>query len=285
MVAASAVVIASGVTGYVVLGGDKGDDAGPGPSASASRTADAADAGPTGPGASADDDNARGTDDEKATVDGWKVVVNARRGIAFDVPPEWSLKSRDWVTYVAEDDDPEDKPLVAMAAPASLKERWCAADENRDGTQEYTALATAGSRGENGARSTGEAARDNARLWVYGRYAQPDDNRVRTGPAEPYTTSSGLKGSVATASSSGTPGTGKCATEGTATAFASATPGATSPPGPSSVRRGSPIRYRTPPCGKSSALSASTEPLEWTEAPLEHTGSWESDMYLTPVRT
>lgn len=212
VIAAAAVVVTAGVTGLLVLGGDKDGAAKPDPAQSSSAAPR-----PTG----SDGTDARGNDgDPKPTVPGWQTVVNPERGIAFDVPAGWSLKSADWVGWVAESDDPEDKPLVGFAAPAYFKEKWCGADEDRDGTKDYTSLAAAGSKGNKGARSTEEAARKDARLWVYGAFTQPDKEKVRTGAARPYTTKSGLKGSVVNASSSGVAKKDKCDSEGKATVFA-----------------------------------------------------------------
>jgi len=206
--AAAAVVVAAGVTGYAVLGGGKDDGADPEPTKSASQQAS-----PT--------DNPReGGGDEKPTVAGWKTVVNPERGIAFDVPAEWQLKSTSWVTYVSEDDDPKETPLIGMAAPAMLKEEWCGSDDNKDGTKEYTNLAAAGTRGNNGAKSPEDAAGADARTWVYGGYTQPDKKLVKSGPVTSYTTKSGIKGALATASSSGVKKTQKCDSDGKATTFA-----------------------------------------------------------------
>ncbi|MEW2071626.1 hypothetical protein [Streptomyces sp. NPDC007346] len=200
--AAAAVVAAAGVAGFLLLGGDDEEKpaAGPTPADSVAPSDGPATAGPL--------------------VPGWKTVVNPKRGIAFDVPAQWAPKPTAWVSYVAEDSDPEETPLVGFSAPAILKEKWCLSDEDSDGTKEETALASAGSRGESGARSTEEAARENARLWVYGSYAQPHEDKVTTGPAEPFTTKSGLTGSVATATSSGVEAKGRCDFDGSATAFA-----------------------------------------------------------------
>ncbi|MFB7301167.1 hypothetical protein [Streptomyces rubiginosohelvolus] len=153
-------------------------------------------------------------------VPGWKTVLNPKRGIAFDVPVDWAVKSSGWVTYVAENGDPEETPLVGFAAPAILKEKWCRSDDDGNGSQEDTPLASVGSRAEPDARDTAEEARENARLWVYGSYAQPAKEKVTTGAAKPFTTKSGLTGSVATATSTAVGGTGRCAYEGKATAFA-----------------------------------------------------------------
>ncbi|WP_030719307.1 hypothetical protein [Streptomyces griseus] len=210
VVAATAVVLAAGITGFLVLGGD-GDDGKP-------------DAGPTGDAVprSASPGEPRGgaRDGTAPLVPGWKTVVNPKRGIAFDVPVDWAVKSSGWVTYVAENGDPEETPLVGFAAPAILKEKWCRSDDDGNGTQEDTPLASVGSRAEPDARDTAEAARENARLWVYGSYAQPAKEKVATGAAKPFTTKSGLTGSVATAASTGVDGPGRCAYDGKATAFA-----------------------------------------------------------------
>jgi hypothetical protein len=207
IVAASAVVIAAGVTGFALLGGGKDDRTDPEPTKSPSRQSSPA-SDPRGTGGAG-----------KPTVAGWKTVVNPKRGIAFDVPAEWGLKSTGWVTYVSENDDPQDKPLIGVAAPALLKEKWCGSDEDKDGTKEYTMLAGAGTRADNGARSPEEAARDDAATWVYGAYAQPDKKLVTSGAVDSYTTKSGITGSLATASSSGVEKSKKCAADGKATVF------------------------------------------------------------------
>ncbi len=201
--AATAVVVAAAVTGAVVLGGGTDGNAGPGPTAT-----------PTATGGT------RAAGDLRPTVAGWKVVVNPERGIAFDVPPEWAPQSRNWVSYVADDDDPEDKPLVGMKAPALLKEKWCGSDDDRDGKIEYTSLASAGTRGNNGAKSTEQIARSDSATWVYGAYTQPDHKKVTTGPVTSFTSASGLTGSVATSESSGVVRRDKCDSDGKATTFA-----------------------------------------------------------------
>ncbi|MFE9310880.1 hypothetical protein ACFYM5_24910 [Streptomyces sp. NPDC006706] len=199
---AGVIVIAAGVTGYVLLGGGKDDRAAPGPSPQVS---------------SADP---RGADSDAATVKGWKVVVNPAAGIKFDVPPEWALQSTDWVTYVSDENDPDDEPLAAVRAPAFLKERWCSSDDDKDGTLEHTPLAVAGSRGNNSAKSTEEIASTDPKSWVYGQYTQPDRTRVRSGTVEPFTTDSGLEGSLGTAWSTGVEKSKKCTTDGKAWTFA-----------------------------------------------------------------
>ncbi|MDQ0846269.1 hypothetical protein [Streptomyces sp. V1I6] len=204
VVAAAVVVVAAAVTGYLALGGDGDDRAHPPVPASSAPAAD----------------DARTDAGEQPTVPGWRTVTNPRTGIVFDVPPEWSLKPTSWASYVADEGDPEEIPLVGFSAPAMLKEKWCVFDADLDGSSDETWLAAAGSRGERGARTPQEAARDNASLWVYGGYTQPDKAKVTRGAAQPYTTASGITGSVATASSTGVEPDGKCDTDGKATAFA-----------------------------------------------------------------
>ncbi|MES5823924.1 hypothetical protein [Streptomyces sp. RG80] len=206
LAATAVVVVAALVTGAVLLGGGTDDEAAPDPTPS-----------PVSPSASADP---RAADGLRPTVAGWKVVVNPSLGVAFDVPPQWALESKDWVSYVAEDDDPDDTPLVAMKAPAVLQEKWCSSDDDKDGSTEDTPLASAGSRGNNGARSTEEIARADSAAWVYGLYTQPDRKKVATDPVTSFTTASGLTGSVATSRSSGVERRDKCDTDGRATTFA-----------------------------------------------------------------
>ncbi len=208
--ASAAVVVACGVTGFLVLRDDGGEgnaktDAKPAATGSASPdgTDRSAAEGGTGP-----------------LVPGWNTVVNAKRGITFDVPAAWARQSASWVSYVAEDDDPEEKPLVAMMAPAVLKEKWCTSDDDKNGTAEDTPLASTGTTGEKGSKSAAEAAEDTAKNWVYGAYTQPDRTRLTVGKAEPYRTKTGVEGSLVTVTSSGTPKKGKCDTDGKAVTFA-----------------------------------------------------------------
>jgi len=208
--AAAAVVVTATVTGAVLLSGGSDDRADPGPASSSSSSS-------SSPTASADP---RGGEEQKPTVAGWKVVVNPGAGIAFDVPANWVLQSPSWVSYVSEDDDPADKPLVAMKAPALLKEKWCGSDDDKDGQLDYTSLADAGTRKNNGARSTEEIARSDSTAWVYGSYTQPDHTKVTTGPVTAFTAASGLTGSVATSRSSGVTKRHKCDSDGKATTFA-----------------------------------------------------------------
>lgn len=218
IVAATAVVVAAGVTGFLVLGGDKDDEAdgkkNAKPSATASKSTSAE------PSASASGGNPRGGDAEKATIAGWQVVVNTRFGTKFDVPGDWEIETPGTsVGFEWEEKDGE-MGRTTVTAPAYLKSQWCTSDDNKDGREEDTALATAGTRGENGAKTTQEAAETRVPWWIYGGYTQPDKKSVKQVKPKAYTTKSGIKGHVAMSHSENTPQKGKCDSEGKAITFA-----------------------------------------------------------------
>ncbi|MCX4573140.1 hypothetical protein OHB41_08060 [Streptomyces sp. NBC_01571] len=220
IVAASAVVIAAGVTGFLVLGGkDKDDNAGGDPSTSASPKTSA----PTSPSTGGSDDNPRGGDDEKPTVAGWKVVVNPKWGTAFDVPADWNVETPG--TFIGFEDKKkgDGSALIGMSAPAFLKEKWCTSDDDKDGRTDDTALAAAGTKGQSGAKNTDDVARNDSAWWVFGGYTDQKDaskKLLRIGKPAAYTTASGITGSVATTYSAGVPKKGKCDSDGKATTFA-----------------------------------------------------------------
>ncbi|MEU5538423.1 hypothetical protein [Streptomyces sp. NPDC020362] len=206
VIAAAAVVLAAGVTGFLVLGDNQHDGPDPKPTNTASPSQSSA--------------NPRGPDTRTATIKGWNVVANPAQGIAFDVPPQWEIQSPGWVTYVSKDGDPDDKPLIAIRNVAMLQKKWCSSDEDRDGTLENVPLAQVGTRGNHGYRSTQEIAGSDPKTWVYGAYSQPDKTKVKTSAVEEFTTNSGLKGSLGTAWSIGVKKSKKCATDGKAWTFA-----------------------------------------------------------------
>ncbi|MGW6408739.1 hypothetical protein ACWF95_16345 [Streptomyces vinaceus] len=181
--AATAVTVAAAVTAVVVLNGE-----GDGADTSASGSA------------------------------GWKTVVNPRHGTAFDVPPDWEVKSSD-VFYGFSDHADPDKPVVGHTAPAFYKYKWCSVDSDGDGRISDFALAGTGTKGGDGAKSADEVARKTATAWVYGAYTQPDKDAVTWDEPVEYTTKSGVKGSYVKARSKGAKRTGKCASEGRAVAF------------------------------------------------------------------
>ncbi|CAM5487282.1 putative protein OS=Streptomyces alboniger OX=132473 GN=CP975_04685 PE=4 SV=1 [Streptomyces alboniger] len=213
VVTAAAVVLAAGVTAFLVLGGgeDGADSAAGSPSKAASKAPD--------PAAGDGDDSGRGADGElKPTIKGWHVVVNPRWGTAFDVPPDWEVQNPG--SAIAFEDSKTGKPLMTMSAPAYLKPKWCVADDDKDGKTEDHELAAAGTKGAKGAKNTDEVAVNQVSWWVYAGYTQPDKESFTSDEkAEPYTTRSGIKGSIARAESTGTPQKGECATDGKAITF------------------------------------------------------------------
>ncbi|MFK4146061.1 hypothetical protein [Streptomyces sp. NPDC004065] len=222
IVAATAVVVAAGVTGFLVLGGGKDDKADGGGSDKPSRSASAS---PTpSDTASSADDNPRGTETEKATVPGWKVVVNPKYGTAFDVPADWEVASPGVFTFFEDEKKGDGSPYIGFSAPAYLKKNWCSSDDDKDGTKETSSLASSGTKGEDGGKDTASIARMDAALFAFGGYTDQSktarEKYLKIGAAKPFVTKSGVKGSVATSYTSGVPRTHKCDTDGKATTFA-----------------------------------------------------------------
>ncbi|WP_328454842.1 hypothetical protein OG780_34630 [Streptomyces sp. NBC_00386] len=218
VVAATAVVVAAGVTGAVLLGGGKEDRAGDGDKGTGSKPSASA---PKSPGASPSDGDQRGGAAEQPTVPGWKVVVNPKWGTAFDVPADWEVASPGTsIGFEKHNAKADDKPLIMMSAPAYFKSKWCTTDGDKDGRTEDTALGAAGTKGASGAKSTDEVAVNQVPWWVFGGYTQPDKKSLTFDKkARPYTTDSGVTGSVAWARSKDTPQKGKCASDGKAVTF------------------------------------------------------------------
>jgi hypothetical protein len=220
LVAVGAVVIAAGVTGFLVLGGKDDNTASTSPGKSS--TAPAAQ-NPSPTDSAAGGDNPRGTEGAKATIPGWKAVTNPKWGTAFDVPPDWTVDDPDVITGFEDDSKGDGTPLITMSAPAFLKEKWCTSDDDHDGQMEDTALAAAGTKGQNGAKNTDAPARNDPAWWVFGGYTDQknsDKKLLKVGEPKPYTTKSGITGSVATTYSQGVPKKGKCDSDGKATTFA-----------------------------------------------------------------
>jgi hypothetical protein len=220
IVAALAVVVAAGVTGFLVLGGDKDDEAdggGKDGKTSASPTTEPS------VSTSPSEENPRGGDTEKATIDGWKVVVNPKWGTAFDVPADWKVDSPGVFIGFEDEKKGDGSVLIGMSAPAHFKEKWCTTDADKDGRTDDTALAATGTKGQNGAKNTADVARNDSAWWVFGGYTDQKDaskKLLTIGKPKSYTTTSGVEGSVATTYSTGVKKTDKCDSDGKATTFA-----------------------------------------------------------------
>ncbi|MFG2720452.1 hypothetical protein ACGFW5_19460 [Streptomyces sp. NPDC048416] len=212
IIAAAAVVVAAVVTGVVVLKDDgkstpQADGKGTkSPSASGS-------AAPSSPAA-----NPRGAgNDVKPVIAGWKVVVNPARGDAFDVPPDWEVDSPTMSVGWSDKADPNGFGGMMMSGPAHYKSKWCTT-KGDSGRDESSSLADVGTKGASGAKSTAEAA-EQADDWLYFAYTQPDKDHITAEKAVPYTTKSGLQGSVVRAKTTGVKKTSKCSTEGQSVLF------------------------------------------------------------------
>ncbi|MER5378683.1 hypothetical protein ABT040_00180 [Streptomyces sp. NPDC002688] len=218
IVAATAVVVAAGVTGVLVLGGDKDDKTVGGDTDKDRKPTTSA---PKDPSASPSDDDPRGGEGEQPTVAGWKVVVNPKWGTAFDVPADWEVESPGTsIGFEKDNAKAGDKPIIVMSAPAYFKSKWCSYDDDKDGRTEDTALGAVGTKGASGAKNTDEVAVNQVPWWVFGGYTQPDKKSITFDKkAKPYTTESGVTGSVAWARSKNTPQKGKCASDGKAVTF------------------------------------------------------------------
>ncbi|MFI1940917.1 hypothetical protein ACH44C_27690 [Streptomyces purpureus] len=216
VVAATAVVVAAGVTGFLVLNDDeKKTVADPKPSVSASKPVES-----TAPPV----DNPRGGTDAKPSIPGWKVVYNPKFGTQFDVPADWEVQGTGHITGFDDKKKNDGSAYIIMSAPADYKSKWCSEDTDKDGRMEDSGLATAGTRGAQGAKNTSENARNEAGAWVFAGFAQDEpENKlkqlIKISPATAYTTKSGLTGHVATATATGLTKKSKCETDGKSIAF------------------------------------------------------------------
>lgn len=217
VIAAAAVVVTAAVTGFLVLGGSKGDEAEGGKNGRRASQSPTTEPTPT-PTPSATEDDPRGNNTDKPTIAGWKVVVNPKWGVAFDVPADWEVRPPG--LEIGFEFENEKEKGINMSGAAELKPEWCTSDKDNDGRTEDTALAVVGTKGAAGAKNTDEIAVNTPAWWVYGGYTSPDkkslsyDRKVTS-----FTTTSGIKGSIGWAQSTGTPRKGTCATDGKALTF------------------------------------------------------------------
>ncbi|MEV6329821.1 hypothetical protein [Streptomyces sp. NPDC051909] len=217
IVAAVAVLAAAGVTAFLVVGKDDGKkDEAQDPKASQSSSAT-----PGGSASAPPIDNPRDGADHQPTIPGWKVAYNPKYGTLFDVPPDWEVSKPGMVTGFEDEKKGDGSPVVVMSAPAYLQTNWCALDTDKNGTEETWGLSTAGTKGAQGAKDTAEAAYNAAGTWVWAGYAQHmPKGTIKITKAVPYTTASGLQGSMATAVAPGIKKRNKCESDGKSVAFA-----------------------------------------------------------------
>ncbi|WP_030901472.1 hypothetical protein [Streptomyces sp. NRRL F-5126] len=211
---AVAVLAAAGVSTYLVANRDDAPAKTVAKKPAATHSTPAA-AGPT--------DNPRGGDGAKPTIPGWKVVANPTHGTEFDVPPGWQVESSGTMQGFSDDKKGDGSALALFSAPAVLQPKWCE-DTSKGGRPEDTSLAAAGTKGGQGAKDTGSAAVAEAGTWAFAAYGQAEPEKtvhkkIKVSKARSYTTKSGLKGSVATATTTGLTKHSKCDSDGKTIAF------------------------------------------------------------------
>ncbi|WP_181797984.1 hypothetical protein [Streptomyces sp. WELS2] len=219
LVAATAVVVTAAVTGFLVLGGSKDDEADGGKDARTTSPSPA----PTSPASPAATDNPRSGGTEKPTVPGWKVVVNAKYGTAFDVPADWEVQRAGVFTFFEDKEKGDGSAYIGFSGASFLKPSYCVSDDDKDGREETSSLAAAGTKGEMGAKDTASVARGDSAAFAFGGFTDQSKaakKYLHIGEAKSFTTASGVTGSVATSYVSGVPKKNKCDTDGKAVTFA-----------------------------------------------------------------
>ncbi|MFF1834521.1 hypothetical protein ACFVXE_10005 [Streptomyces sp. NPDC058231] len=215
IVAATAVVVAAVATGVVVMNkDDKGgtDVNGGGKTSSSPKpSVDTSSAVP----------NPRGNDgDAKPLIAGWKVVTNPKWGTQFDVPGDWEVGAPGTLSYFEDEKKGDGSTLIGFTAPAYLQSKWCVDDDDKDGTKEEYSLASAGTRGAEGATDADKNAHSEAGTWAWAAYAQHMPQKIiKISEAKKYTTRSGLTGSVVTATAPNVTKRKKCDSDGKSIAF------------------------------------------------------------------
>ncbi|TGB08846.1 hypothetical protein E4099_14675 [Streptomyces palmae] len=216
---AIAVVAAATIAGVLLLRPDGGSsseagDGARGPAPTRPQDRDPAQGGAADP----DADAPRGSGKPakvKPVIPGWQVVANPRWHNAFDVPPGWDVKGAGESTSFFDENDKR-KPLISMSAPAVYKESYCPA--GKKGAASDISLAATGTKGAKGAKTAEEAAKNEARSWVFAGYDQAGTGDLRLVDAEtkPFTSAQGLKGYTAKAEVTGVKKKDGCATDGKA---------------------------------------------------------------------
>ncbi|WP_063732914.1 hypothetical protein [Streptomyces sp. RTd22] len=215
IVAAIAVVAAAVITGALVLNQDDGEDDQAKDGQKPAGSSSAASSDPAEAPSAGEEDNPRAGGDAakvKPVIPGWKTVVSPKRHDAFDVPANWAVKKPD-LSIGFEDD--KGNPLVIMSAPAKYKEEACTVKDD-DGEENTSGIAGVGTKGAQGAKTEAEAAKTEAKNWVFAGFDQKETGTFRVTDAKPFKSAHGLKGHTATATVTGVKKTDKCVTDGKA---------------------------------------------------------------------
>ncbi len=126
-------------------------------------------------------------------------MVNPKYGTAFEVPADWEVQRPGVFTFFEDKEKGDGSAYIGFSGASFLKPDYCTSDNN--GYKQSHALAGSGTKGENGAKDTQSIARGNSATFVFGGYTDQSkaaEKYLRIGKAKPFTTASGVKGSVAT---------------------------------------------------------------------------------------
>ncbi|MFF4388595.1 hypothetical protein ACFY0G_17710 [Streptomyces sp. NPDC001552] len=215
IVAAAAVVVVAAATGaFVLTREDKKTEADDKPAASPSAPASEA------PAPAGSSPNPRAGGSAQPVIPGWKVVVNTKYNVSYDVPPEWNVHESGAILSISDEVKKDGSPLITMTGTATLKEEWCTVDKDADGRVEKFSVADTGIKGAQGAKDTAQVATDNTGAWVWAAFAQKEPKgTVKVEAAKEYTTSSGIKGHMVVATAPNLKKEHKCSTDGKAVGF------------------------------------------------------------------
>ncbi|MDT0451065.1 hypothetical protein [Streptomyces hesseae] len=216
---AAAVVVAAGITGFLVLKDDGGKDD---PSPAAKDTKPSASAQAPSPAASSQAplDNPRVGGDIKPVVGGWKVVVNSKRHLAFDVPTDWEVPPDGTALRIPDEADTSGMKLAeAASSPAYFQREQCSVKNDR-GTDDTYSSGVSGTKGAQGAKGPEEAAQNEASAWAWAMFDQKKQGKYDIGKATPFKNDYGITGATATTTVTGVPKANKCSSDGKAVAVA-----------------------------------------------------------------
>ncbi|MER6448890.1 hypothetical protein DEJ51_04440 [Streptomyces venezuelae] len=215
IIAATAVVVAAAATGaFVLTRDDKKTEADGKPAASPSAPVSEA------PAPAGSSPNPRAGGNAQPVIPGWKVVVNTKYGVSYDVPPEWNVNDSGVSLSFHDEVKNDGSPIITMSGTATLKEEWCTVDKDADGRVEKFSLADTGIKGAQGAKDTAQVATDNTSAWAWAAFAQKEPKgTVKVAAAKEYTTTSGVKGHIVVATAPNLKKEHKCSTDGKTVGF------------------------------------------------------------------
>ncbi|MFI0909654.1 hypothetical protein [Streptomyces abikoensis] len=213
---AAAVVVAAGVTGFLVLKDDGGKDD-PAPAAKDAKPSASAQAPSPAASSQAPLDNPRaGGSGVKPVVDGWKVVINSKRHLAFDVPADWDVPQDGAAVRIDDEADTSGMKLAeAMSSPAYFQREQCSVKNDR-GTDDTYSSGVAGTKGAQGAKSLEEAAQNEAAAWAWAMFDQKKQGKYDIGKGTAFKSDHGISGATATTTVTNVPQANKCSSDGKA---------------------------------------------------------------------